>query len=360
MDSAINITTNEIVSAFQMHKDGSYQNLRKGEWIMPQDSVYNYENIGEKDLYIHWVTHKEYRNKRGTHVWVSPHFAKYPGSKAETIQESKEHRALKDWLFTKMKKDDLKFVYSKGSKKHKFENYIKLSELDIDWNKYGIEIYTKGYKALIADILLQFKNKHPLLGKGIFIEIQLSDQSKEETYDRSFSRAIQGYSTAWLFEEDFLIDEEFKNIQLKEDKIKLFSFSSELKYSGKKFVQDLKRTIESQCRYIDEKVKNSGNNINYFTEQGIKKVGEKGEELINKIKNLEDNPFKFLAEEYKKDITTKAREMIKELIIAQEEFNPRVIPCKKCNQGYMVFKITPNKGKELYECQSCKGVIWVK
>ena len=91
---------------------------------------------------------------------------------------------------------------------------------------------------------------------------------------------------------------------LKSNKIKVHSFSSELKYNGKRFVSNLKLTVEEQCRFIDEK--------------------------------------------------------INDLLEIENKFNPRVIPCSKCNNGYMIFKITPNKRKELYECQTCKNVIWVK
>ena len=42
-----------------------------------------------------------------------------------------------------------------------------------------------------------------------------------------------------------------------------------------------------------------------------------------------------------------------------EETYPKVIDCNKCG-GIMVFKITPNKKKELYDCQNCENVIWVK
>lgn len=37
MDRAINKTTNKIVSAFEIYKNGSYQNLNKGEWIAPKE-----------------------------------------------------------------------------------------------------------------------------------------------------------------------------------------------------------------------------------------------------------------------------------------------------------------------------------
>ena len=82
MDFAINKDTNELISAFEVHKNGSYQNLEKGKWSMPEDSVENYEELNEEDKEVHYVKSKEYRNKWGTHVFVSPCFSKYPGSKS--------------------------------------------------------------------------------------------------------------------------------------------------------------------------------------------------------------------------------------------------------------------------------------
>ena len=52
---------------------------------------------------------------------------------------------------------------------------------------------------------------------------------------------------------------------------------------------------------------------------------------------------------------SKAKEKMKNI----DETYPRVIDCPKCGRN-MVYKITPNKGKELYECQTCNHIIWVK
>ena len=377
MDRAINKSTGEIISAFEVHKNGSYQNLTKGEWIAPNDSIYNLdEDLSEEDLYVHYVKEKRYKNWKDTSVVTSPYFAIFPNSKANTIPENKEHKVLKNWLFNRLKKDDLEFVYSTAGKKNQYNNIIKLSELNIDWNKYDIEVHTKGYKALRADILLQFKKKHPSLGSGIFIEIQLSSQREDVTFNRSIDRAVQGYSTAWLFEKDFEFNEELTEIILKKNEIKIHSFSSELKHNGKLFIKNLKIIVEEQCRYLDEKIKETNfaeEELNEKKENILKELLERLNSreaiLFNKIKSLEGNPFESLVENYKKELENKYIELdytlgeyenkLKEL---QKEFNPRVIPCEKCNQGHMIFKVTPHKGKELYECQNlnCKHVIWVK
>jgi len=368
MDRAINKSTGELISAFEVYNNGSYQNLKRGEWIAPNDSIYNLdENLSEEDLHVHHVKHKEYSNYKKTNVWCSPYFAIYPGSKAKTISEGKEHKALKRWLFNRLKYNDLEFVYSKAGKKNQYNNKIKLSELDIDWNKYDIEVHTKGYKALVADILIQFKNKHPFLGEGIFIEVQLSKQSERRTFDRSIARAIQGYSTIWLFKKDVEMNKDLTEIKLKKNILKIYSFSSELKYGGKYFINNLKMVVEEQCRFLDEKIKETNIWIEKLDEKKeniikelLERLNSREAILFNKIKSLEGNPFEQLVQKYKEEIYKKGNYIINELKETQEKFNPKVMPCRKCNQGYLIFKITPKVKKELYQCQNCGDTIWIK
>ncbi len=296
MDRAINKKTDKLVHAFDVFKDGSYQNLIKGEWISPKDSIHNWDEIQEEDSFVHYVKEKRYTNWKGTDIVSRPHFAVYPGSKAKTVGETPEHKMLKNWMFNRLYKDDLEIIYSKATKKYKFDNINKLSELKIDWNNYSVEVPIRSRKNLQADILLPFKKKHELLGYGIVIEIQLSKQNKEQTYNRSIDRAINGYSTIWLFENDFEINED--EIELKSNKLKVFSFSSELKHSGKKFARELKILVENQCRYLD-----------------IKK-----EELIKKTEEIEDYKLEII-EELKKKINGFFGYKIKEI---SENFNEEI------------------------------------
>lgn len=306
MDRAINKSTKELIDAIEVFKNGSYQNLTRGEWIGPQDSISNWDEIEEKDRFVHYVKEKEYVNWKGTNVWCSPCFAKYPGSKANTRSETPEHKMLKNWLFTKIKNDDLEIIYSTATKKYKFNNKIKLSELDefIDWNNYSIEVPIRSRKNLQADILLPFKKKHNLLGFGLVIEIQLSKQSEKTTYDRTIDRAINGYSTIWLFEKDFEIED--NEIELKNNKLKVYSFVSELKHSGKKFAKELKLLVEEQCRFLD-----------------IKK-----EELIEKVEELEDYKIELISET-KKEINKFFGYKIKEI---GKNFNEEV--ANKVQDGF--------------------------
>ena len=125
MDRAINKSTNKLVDAFSVHKDGSYQNLNRGEWLAPKDSINNWETIAEEDMQVHFVSMTEVTYKSGKSGLRCPHFSVYPNSKAITTEESPMHKLLKNWLFERLQKDDLDLCYSKGTKPHKYENKIR-------------------------------------------------------------------------------------------------------------------------------------------------------------------------------------------------------------------------------------------
>jgi len=311
MDRAINKTTGKLISALEVYKNGAYQNLTKGEWIAPKNSISNWEDISEEDSFVHYTGEKEYLNWNKTLVWCRPHFAKYAGSKAKTIAESPQHKMLKNWLFDKLKKDDLEIVYSSATKKYKYENSSRLSELDIDWNNYDVEVPIRSKKNLRADILLPFKSKHELLGFGLVIEIQISKQNKKYTYERSIDRAINGYSTIWLFENDFELNDAGTEIELKSNKLKVFSFSSELKHSGKRFVRELKLVVEEQCRFLDIK-----------KEELIKKteeVEEYKEEFIDDAKKSINGFFSYKIGELSKNFSEEVASKVQQNFVEDNE-----------------------------------------
>lgn len=381
MDIAINKSTDRPISAFEVYKNGSYQNLNKGEWIAPKDSISNWEEISEEDRQVHHVTMAEITYKSGKTGLRCPHFAVYPNSKAITYEIDPTHKKLQEWLFNRLASDDLELCYSKGTKPHKYENKIKLSELDINWNDYSIEVTTKAMKKLRADILLPFKKKHSFLGEGIFFEIQLSEQNKSRTHLRSIERALHGYSTCWLFEKDFIIEED--NIQLKNNLVILNSFSEQIHYAKSSFVGKLKDVVEEQCRFLDDKIAETmlciesleqkeeeiTNSLKQNSERLsldiISKLNTREANLLNKISLLEGNPFAGLVENYKKQIEEKKDWFFIQTNLALEKLSntSEIIKrklnypstfgiCPRCNQGYMVKR----KGRFgiFYSCSNWK------
>lgn len=371
MDRAINKSTQQIVSAFEVYKNGSYQNLTKGEWIAPKDSISNWEDITEEDTYIFYKPECDVHYKSGKIGTRAPHFSVYPDSKAITEPETEEHKKLKNWLFNRLKNNDLEIRYSKGIKPHKYDNRLKLSELQINWNDYEIEVTTKGSKKLRADILLPFKIKDMFLGNGVIFEIQLSQQNEEQTYERTIERALHGYSVVWLFEKDFVIEED--NIELKENVVNVNSFSEQIYFAKKEFVGKLKMVVEQQCRFLDEKIKETNFEIEKLNkkkeeayEEILKRLNTREAILINKIEQVENNPFKGLLETYKQQLTDFYSSLVLELnnkafekLSLINNSKPRIISCPKCH-GEMIFRETPKAHKELYEYLSCKNIIWIK
>jgi hypothetical protein len=412
MDRAINKTTQKVVSAFEVYKNGSYQNLDRGEWIAPKDKLDNWEQIDERDRQVHYTKEKEFTNYNGTKVWCAPHFAVYPGSAAITTISDPTHKLLEDWLFSRLKEDDLEIIFARGVKPHKYNNKYKLSDLNINWNDYSVEVTTRGIKKLRADILLPFNTKHPLLGEGIIFEIQISNQIESVTYDRTIGRALHGYSTCWLFEKDFIIEK--NNISLKNNNLIVNSFSEQMHYAKKEFVGKLKDIVEEQCRFLDEKIdetlihiekleqkkkeiyenidnqiKSNLENINIqlknISDNHDKKMNEKEKAIINSIKRIEDNPFNAIIDSYKIELNNQFKKQENELegtykllvngLVEQngrlksnyeywlaEMKKPKIIgQCYICNQGIMTLK----KGKygDFYGCSrypTCQNTIKLK
>lgn len=386
MDVAINKSTKKIISAFEIFKNGSYQELKKGEWISPNDSIANLEELEQKNITevpVHYVKEKSFTNYNNTFVAVAPYFSFYPNSPAKSTAESPIHKKLKDWLFNRLKNDDLEIRYSKGTNPHKYDNKLKLSELNIDWNNYSIEVTTKSSKRLRADILIPFKSKHLFLGNGIIFEIQLSYQTQNQTYERTIERALHGYSVCWLFEKDFEINNEM--IILKENIIKVNSFSEQMHFAKKGFVGKLKNVVEEQCRFLDEKIKETNNSIEILNNKEeellesltykiqskfntfSREIDFREKELFNKIELSKDNPFKGLINNYTDKISElfidKGLEFETTWQSKMKELNyPFCIGvCVKCGNGYM-YKKTTKTGKEVYGCSnwpSCEHSIWV-
>jgi len=332
VDRAINKETNKTITAFEVGENASYQN-KKDDWIALKDSIYNWDELKElgiDEVPIHFVSHKTYKNWKDTEVFCSPHFAVYPNSKAKTIQESLQHKMLKNFIYNALKKEDITLIISKQKRKGNELNKVSIKELNsiIDWNSYDIEITSRGYRTLRADILLPFKQKHELLGYGIDFEIQLQNQTERITYDRSIKWALNGFSVVWLFENDFNFNEDKTDIELKNKELKVFSYSQELYFSGKEFCKNLKKTTIKQSRLLDNKLDKIKNKSN----QKIKELDNK---LINSKKQFEE-----IYENIKQQINGFFGYKIKEL---GEQFNEEII--KRVQEDF--FENNKNKIKEI-------------
>ncbi len=312
MDKAFNKKTNKTIDAIEIFKDGSYQQIKKNEWISPIDSITNWdelEKLGIKEVKVHYVSPKRWIDKNNNKQrFTSSCFAVYPNSPAKTKGgESEEHKKLKNWLFERLAIDDLKLLYSQGTKPHRYKNFIKLSELEIDWSNYQIpEATIKSTNKIRADILLPFKSKDNFFGDGIIFEIQLCGQKEDKIYERTIDRIKKGYSVVWVYPTDFYED---KNGLTINEELKIYPFSVLLNEDGKIFLNELRNTIEKQCRFMDEKKKEC--NLK------IEEVNKTKEIIINKINKevsiLYENHLINISNEHKKYINEFSSSIKKEI-----------------------------------------------
>lgn len=259
MDRAIHKETGNIITAFEIVLNSSYQNAYNEKWIAPSDSIQNWDELdkkGIKEIAVHPVKSSNYTNWRGTEIFCSPCFAVYPNSPGKTVFESPIHKMLKNWLFNHLKNNDLKLVYTTVNKTNKHKNYIQLNDLKekIDWNNYDIEVHISSLKRLRADILLPFKNKDRLLGNGIDFEIQLKEQEEETRNDRSIKWALGGYSVVWLHKKDFYFNEDETDIELRNKEPEIYTYQQQLYFGGKDFVKNLKTEVINQSKLLDYKL----------------------------------------------------------------------------------------------------------
>jgi len=196
-------------------------------------------------------------------------------------------------------KKNLIFRVSKVNKPTEEDILVNVNNLDVNWNRVGIEVIVKDSKTKRADIIIPFNKYDSNFGFGIVIEIQFSKQREETTEKRNVEWAIKGFSVCWLFEKDFLkISDEI--IELADEKLKLNIVGKILEEQKEKNYNEIRDIIQLFSRQIDEKMKE----LNY--------------------------PF-------------------------------YIGYCNKCNHGYMTKRKTKS-GKEIYGCSNypnCKHSIWI-
>jgi ssDNA-binding Zn-finger/Zn-ribbon topoisomerase 1 len=194
-------------------------------------------------------------NYNGTEYSIAPCFFIYNKTELgiNLIPESKEHKLVKNWIYNRIKNKSLKFKFSSVTKPYEYNNEIELTNLNIDYSKVGIEITVYNNKINRADVIIPFKENNSFFGCGIVIEVQFSKQFESTTERRSNEWAFKGYSTCWLFIEDFdKISEDI--IELKDEKLKIYPLSKVLDEFYIKKDRELKEEIQIFSRNIDEKL----------------------------------------------------------------------------------------------------------
>lgn len=286
MEGAINSTTKNYILAWSLELDPSYQFPKEEIWYAEPNVIESYDKEKVKDIRKVEVRYRKGTdkiiNRLGTEYSIAPCF--FIPNKTELginlIPESKEHKMCKNWVYNRIKNKKLEFIYSSVHRPWDYDNKITLLEMDVDYNKVGIEITIKNNRTQRADIIIPFKNFSKIFGAGIVIEIQFSKQLEETTIKRNNEYAFKGYSVCWLEQEDFEdISEEL--IELKEDKLILEPVDKILNEFSKKNSDDLRILTQNLSRAIDKKM----SELNYPFCIGECKVCGLGYMTKKKIKN---------------------------------------------------------------------------
>ena len=259
MDSAINSKTNEYVKAWFLETNPSYLNYQEDTWFADSNDILSYDKEKVKDITKIEVRYRKgcdkVINHNGTEYSIAPCI--FILNKTElginTIPESKEHKMAKDWIYNRIKNKKLIFQYASVNRPYFYENKISISDLDVDYNKIGIEVTLKNNKTQRADIIIPFKKYDKLWGAGIVIEIQFSKQYEQTTYKRSLDYAFKGFSVCWLFDYDFQnISDEL--IELKEDKLIIEPLQILLENFQEKSLENFRGEVQNLSRLIDIKM----------------------------------------------------------------------------------------------------------
>lgn len=275
MEYAVNATTFEKISAVSIGLDNnpSYQFPEKENWYADVNSIASFDKEKVSDVTKIIVKYRDgsenVMNRWGTSYNIAPHF--YIPNKEElginTIPESPEHKMVKTWIYNRIKNKDLHFNFSTITRPFEYENKMNLADLDIDYNKIGMEIIVKeGFRGRkqIADIIVPFKKQHILLGFGIVIEIQFSPQDSEVTEDRSVGWAMKGYSIAWVFK-DSIKHLSADYIELTKNEVIINIPDRILSKYQLKIQEQIKLSVQNLSRAVDEKMKQ----LNYPSYLGV-------------------------------------------------------------------------------------------
>jgi len=332
---AIHKETNKLVTAFKLTEDISWIGRERDKFI-----ALSYD-LPEDVKEVEMIYVNKYARKNGVDVY--PHFRKKPGQ-SDLISnrggESKAHKFAKEQVYERLWNGELK---------------IDGKPLDLDLvDDLDIEYRTskKGY--VIPDVIVLFKDIHPIYGKGIVVEIQLSEQSDDKTIERSYERIIRGYSVVWIFGDNInLIEEgnlEVTNYREAIDKFtddKYIKFQKEINKIGLLFDEKRDSYIEeinSTSKETLETIKSEKYNLkNELTNELYVKT-EKLSDLINfKDEELKDKIINRINSVEFKDVISHLINHINNIVKARSNYN---------GNGYVDKKGLFSEGEICPECKS--------
>lgn len=187
MLAAIHKETNKPVTAFAVAHSLTWINKdpHAEEFIAPRHEIGNWIELERKGITEVKVCFVK-QHQREDEI-VCDHFRIITeGAVENPDNESEEHKLAKETLYDKIIKDEVILLDWEGKR---ISEVAKIKDVYIE--------RPVGQKR--ADVLVDFEEIHPVLGRGIAFEIQISPQNDIKTYKRTYDRAAQGYSICWIW-----------------------------------------------------------------------------------------------------------------------------------------------------------------
>lgn len=236
MWKAINKKTGLLIPAFKIEWDASWIGKEREEWIAPYPQIENWKFLKEKginEVKVSFV--KSYIREDG--VKVRTHFRIVTEFAREIMNESEEHLLAKEGIYEDVI-DNLLKINGKP-----IRDLFQIDDIDFEYH------LSKSRFSKIADVIVTFKEKDVQYGKGIIFEVQLSNQTKENTDDRTYDRIIEGYSVVWLWDGMFNI-----NNKLKDKEVILIPYLKALEEYKEKKKEEFNEEINLYGNVIDKKI----------------------------------------------------------------------------------------------------------
>ena len=219
--------------------------------------------------------------------------------------------------------------------------------------------------------MIKFKEQHIKYGLGIFVEIQLSNQSEEKTIERTYQRVIEGFSGCWLWEKDF--DESMNiisnNLEIPSHRMMLIDLDREVENS---FIYRInsygdiidKKLIEFRreiWNYFDSVYKSFQIETRDFTKNEINKLeieNIKLKELKKLASELDDVFYKTNAKNLTEDINKSVSEGLIFLHESIKEKTNEIIKnsLEQCRDK--INKMCPKCNKPMRIGKAMKGYMW--
>lgn len=236
MWKAINKKTGLLIPAFKIEWDASWIGKEREEWIAPYPQIENWKFLKEKginEVKVSFV--KSYIREDG--VKVRTHFRIVTEFAREIVNESEEHLLAKEGIYEDVI-DNLLKINGKS-----IRDLFQIDDIDFEYH------LSKSRFSKIADVIVTFKEKDVQYGKGIIFEVQLSNQTKENTDDRTYDRIIEGYSVVWLWDGMFNT-----NNKLKDKEVILIPYLKALEEYKEKKKEEFNEEINLYGNVIDKKI----------------------------------------------------------------------------------------------------------